>query len=111
MKAIGKIKTILKHTIRNYNILYADSTEMLDLAQKLVRPLPQGCELVKLTNENKNFYKYAILDFPDVDLNKMLQVEGEVWVVVTNHNEIIAYHFGTYRGKKSLFFRVFTGMT
>ena len=47
------IKRII-HAIHNYYVLYADSTEMLDKAQKLLRPLPQGCELVKLTYENKN---------------------------------------------------------
>lgn len=94
------IKRVI-HAIHNYYVLYADSTEMLDKAQKLLRPLPQGCELVKLTYENKNIYKCTI-----GDIDKVLQFKGEAWGVVNDENEIIAYQFGTYRGKTSLFFKV-----
>lgn len=91
----------VKRIIRREYVLYADSAEMLDKSQKLLRPLPQGCEFVRLTNDNKKLY---ICNIGDVD--KMLQVDGEVWAVVNNEEEVIAYHFGTYRGKKSLFFNV-----
>lgn len=97
MKIIDRIK----HAIHNYYVLYADSTEMLNKAQKLLQPLPQGCELVKLTDHNKELYKCTI-----GDIDKVLQFKGEAWGVVNNDNEIIAYHFGTYKGKKSLFFKV-----
>lgn len=100
MKLIDRIKRKIKHTFGNFYVLYADSTELLDKAQKLLRPLPQGFELVKLTYENKNLYKSKH------DVNKMLQVEGDVWVVINNNNELIAYQFGAYRDKTSLFFKV-----
>ena len=99
-----KIKSLLgriKNSVHNYYVLYADSTELLDKAQKLLRPLPMGCGFVKLTHENKNLYKCTL-----ADVDKMLQVEGDVWAVVDENNEVIAFHFGTYRGKKSLFFNV-----
>lgn len=96
MKIIDKIK----HSIRNYYVFYADSTELLDKAKKLLRPLPPGCELIKLTGENKNIYKCSW------NINQMLQVEGEAWAVVVDDNEIIAWHYGTYRGKTSMFFNV-----
>lgn len=104
MKIITRIKRSafyyrFKHSIRDYYVFYADSTEMLDKAQKLIRPLPEGCELVHLTEENKEQYKCKW------KVNKMLSVNGEVWAVV-NNNEIIAYHYGTHRFKKSLFFNV-----
>lgn len=96
-----KIVNRIKNSIHNYYVLYADSTEMLDKAQKMLRPLPEGCKIVKLTHENKNLYKFEI-----GDADKLLQVDGDAWLVVNNDNEVIAYHFGTYRGKKSLFFNV-----
>lgn len=99
-----RIKHILKeikHSIRNYYVLYADSTEMLEKAQEKLRPLPEGCKIVRLTHKNKDFYKCTI-----DDVDKMLQVEGDAWVVVNNDNEIIAFQFGTYRGNKSLFYKV-----
>lgn len=89
----------IKHSIRKYYVFYADSTEMLDKAQKLLRPLPEGCELMKLTYENKDQYKCKW------DVNQMLQVQGEAWAIVKN-NEIVAFHYGTYRGKTSMFFNV-----
>lgn len=95
MKIIDRIK----RAIRVYDVFYADSTEMLDKAQKLLRPLPEGCELVKLTQENKDKYKCQW------DVNQMLQVDGEAWAIV-NGNEIVAFHYGTYRGKTSMFFNV-----
>ncbi len=98
-----KIKSIIRritHVIHYYYILYADSTELLEKAQKLLRPLPEGCELIRLTSENKDSYKCKDL------VDKMLQVGGEVWVVVNKENEIIAWHYGTYRDNTSLFFNV-----
>ena len=94
----NKTKRIL-HSIRTYYVFYADSTELLDKAQKLLRPLPQGCELVKLTSENKDRYKCKW------KVNQMLDAKGEVWAIVDN-NEIVAWHYGTYRGKTSMFFNV-----
>lgn len=96
-----KIFDRIKRSIHNYYVLYADSTELLEKAQKLLRPLPEGCDFVKLTYENKNLYKCTL-----ADVDKMLQVDGDVWAVVNENNEVIAFHFGTYRGKKSLFFNV-----
>lgn len=97
---IQKILDGIKHSVRNYYIFYADSTELLNKAQKLLRPLPEGCELVKLTNENKNRYKCQW------NVNQMLSAEGEAYAIVENNNEIIAWHYGTYRGKDSMFFKV-----
>lgn len=96
MKIIDRIK----HAIRNYYVLYADSTELLEKAQKLLRPLPEGCELVKLTYENKDLYKCKNM------VDRILQVGDEVWAVINNDNEIIAWHYGTYRGNTSMFFKV-----
>gem|GEM_PF-2410523 len=99
----SRIKRLLKrirHSIRDYYVFYADSTELLDKAQKLLRPLPEGCELVKLTSENKNRYKCQW------NVRQMLQAEGEAWAVVKDDNEIIAWHYGTYRDKTSMFFKV-----
>lgn len=108
MKIINRIKSAIlyrireaKKSIHNYYVLYADSTEMLEKAQKYLRPLPEGLEFVKLTHENKDLYKCTISD-----VDKMLHVDGDVWAVVNKENEVIAFHFGTYRGKKSLFFNV-----
>ena len=104
MKIFGVLKSIkkrIKRSIHNYYVLYADSTELLEKAEKLLRPLPEGCRFEKITHENKNLYKCT---FGDVD--KMLHVNGDVWAVVNENDEVIAYHFGTYRGKQSLFFNV-----
>lgn len=96
---IRKTLSRIKHSFRDYYVFYADSTELLDKAQKLLRPLPEGCELVKLTFENKDKYKCKW------KVNQMLDADGEVWAIVDN-NEIIAWHYGTYRGKTSMFFKV-----
>lgn len=104
MKKVNILKSIryrIRRSIHYYNVLYADSTELLEKTEKLLRPLPEGCRFERITHENKNLYKCP---FGDVD--KMLYVDGDVWAVVNNTDEIIAYHFGTYRGKKSLFFNV-----
>ena len=90
----------IKRSIHTYYVLYADSTELLDKAQKMLRPLPDGCKFVKLTYENKNLYQCAI-----GDIDKVVQFGEDAWAVVTN-NEIIAYQMGTYRNKQSLFFNV-----
>ena len=104
MKRVNILKSIkyrIRRSIHYYNVLYADSTELLEKAEKLLRPLPEGCRFEKITHENKNLYKCTI-----GDVDKMLHVDGDVWTVVNENNDIIAYHFGTYRGKKSLFFNV-----
>ena len=98
---LKSIKKRIKRSIHNYYVLYADSTELLEKAEKLLRPLPEGCRFEKITHANKNLYKCT---FGDVD--KMLHVNGDVWAVVNENDEVIAYHFGTYRGKQSLFFNV-----
>lgn len=98
---LRRIKNRIKRSIHYYYVLYADSTELLEKSEKLLRPLPEGCRFQKITSENKNLYKCT---FGDVD--KMLHVNGDVWAVVNENNEVIAYHFGTYRGKDSLFFHV-----
>ena len=98
---LKSIKKRIKRSIHNYYVLYADSTELLEKAEKLLRPLPEGCRFEKITHENKNLYKCT---FGDVD--KMLHVDGDIWAVVNENDEVIAYHFGTYRGKQSLFFNV-----
>lgn len=98
-----KIRQILgrvKHSVRVYDVFYADSKELLDKAQKLLRPLPDGCELVKLSNENKDKYKCQW------NVNQMLSAEGEVWAIVQDGKEIIAWHYGTYRDQESMFFKV-----
>ena len=103
MTIIKRIKPALsriKHSIRYYYVFYADSTELLDKAQKLLRPLPEGCELVRLSSDNKDLYKCKW------SVNQMLDAEGEVWTIVNQDNEIIAWHYGTYRGKDSMFFKV-----
>lgn len=96
MKIIDKIK----HTVRNYYVLYADKAELLIKAEKLLRPLPEGCELVKLTYENQKKYKCKYL------VDKMLQIGDEVYAIVNKDNEIIAWHYGTYRCNTSMFFKV-----
>lgn len=103
MNSINGIRRLLsriKHSIRDYYVFYADSTELLNKAQKLLRPLPEGCELVKLTPENKDRYKCQW------NVNQMLQAEGEAWAIVKDNNEIVAWHYGTYRYKDSMFFKV-----
>ena len=103
MKIINKIKPTLsriKHSIRNYYVFYADSTELLDKALKVLRPLPEGCELVHLTKENRDQYKCKW------NVNQMLQMGGEAWAIVKDNDEIIAWHYGTYRDKDSMFFKV-----
>lgn len=108
MQVMRKIKKAIRHRINKakksinyYYVLYADSTEMLEKAQKLMRPLPEGCRIVRLTYENKNLYKCTV-----GDVDKMLYVDGDVWAVVNRDNEVIAFQFGMLRGKKSLFFNV-----
>jgi len=98
-----KIKKILgriKHAFRNYFVFYADSKELLDKAQKVLRPLPEGCELVRLTKENMDCYKCQW------NVAQMLSANGEAWAIVENNKEIIAWHYGTYRGGNSMFFDV-----
>lgn len=102
MKIIDFLKEI-KHSIRNYYVLYADSTEMLEKAQEKLRPLPDGLKIVKLTYENNNLYKCTI---SDVDKLLQFSVGGELWAVVDNDNEIVAFHYGTYRGNPSMFCNV-----
>lgn len=97
---IRKILGRIKHAFRNYFVFYADSKELLDKAQKLLRPLPEGCELVRLTRENKDHYKCQW------NVNQMLSANGEAWAIVENNKEIIAWHYGTYRGGNSMFFKV-----
>ena len=80
--------------------MYADRAELLDKAEKLLRPLPYGCELVKITYKNQNLYKCKNL------VNKMLQVGDEVYAIINDDNEIIAWNYGTYRGNTSMFFKV-----
>jgi len=104
MKILNWIKKPIRNIVKSihfYYVLYADSTEMLEKAEKILRPLPNGCRFEKLTYENKNLYKCTI-----GDVDKMLHVDGDVWAVVNENNDIIAFQFGTYRGKKSLFFNV-----
>lgn len=90
----------IKHSIRDYYVLYADISDLLGKAQKLLRPLPEGCVIVKLTHENKKNYK------SQWNVNQILQVKGEAWAVINDNNEMIAYHYGAYRDNNSMFFRV-----
>ena len=101
VNALKRLKKKFKRSIHYYNVLYADSTELLEKAQAIIRPLPEGCRFETITRENKNLYKCTI-----GDVDKMLHVDGDVWAVVNENEEVIAYHFGTYRGKNSLFFHV-----
>ena len=104
MKIVGILKRVkqkIKRSIHNYYVLYADSTELLEKAEKLLRPLPEGCRFERITHENKDSYKCTV-----GDVDKMLHVDGDIWAVVNENDEVIAYHFGTYRGKQSLFFNV-----
>ena len=95
------IKNSIKKSIHYYDVLYADSTELLEKAEKMLRPLPEGCRFERISHENKNLYKCTVSD-----VDKMLLVDGDIWAIVNENDEIIAFHFGTYRGKKSLFFNV-----
>ena len=91
----------IKHPMRDFYVLYADKSDLLDKAQKALRPLPEGCELMRLTNENKDNYKCQW------NMNQILSDEvDEAWAIVDNNKEIIGYHHGTYRGKRSMFFKV-----
>lgn len=101
MKTINRIKRRIKHTFCDFYVLYADATELLEKSQKVLRPLPEGCKLVKLTCENKNLYNRN-----KHDIDQMLQVDGDAWAIIDNNNRIIAYQFGTYRGRTSLFFKI-----
>ena len=101
MRIIDRIKRRIKHTFCDFYVLYADATELVEKAQIVLRPLPHGCDLVKLTYENKDLYNRN-----KHDVDRMLQVEGDVWAIIDNNNKIIAYQFGTYQGKTSLFFNV-----
>ena len=93
----------VKHLIHNYYVFYADSTELLEKAEEKLRPLPEGLRFVKLTPENKHLYKCTI-----DDMDKMLHfsVDGESWLVVDNDNNVVAFHYGTYRGNRSMFYNV-----
>lgn len=93
----------VKHAIHNYYVFYANSTELLEKAHEKLRPLPDGLRIVKLTYENKHLYKCTI-----DDMDKMLHfsVDGESWVVVDDNNIIVAFHYGTYRGNRSIFYNV-----
>ena len=98
-----KIINRLKQAICDFYVLYADSTELLEKAEKLLRPLPDGCELVKLTYDNKDCYKCQW------NVNQILEGVrrgGQVLAIVNENNEIIAYHYGVYRDNKSMFFKV-----
>ncbi len=98
-----KIKDRFKQAIRDFYVLYADSTELLEKAEKLLRPLPDGCELVKLTYDNKDCYKCQW------NVNQILEGVrrgGQVLAIVNDNNEIIAYHYGVCRDNKSMFFKV-----
>jgi len=100
---ISSVLSKLKHSIHNYYVLYADSTEFLEKAQEKVRPLPEGLRIVKLTYENKHLYKCTI---DDIDKLLHFSVDGELWAVVDDDNNIVAYHYGTYRGNRSIFYNV-----
>jgi GNAT superfamily N-acetyltransferase len=103
MKIVNRIKIIVdkvKHAPRIYCVFYADSTELLDKAQKIIRPLPEGCELVKITNENKKSFESKW------SFDRIMQIGGEVWAIVNKDKEVIAWHYGTYRGNDSMFFKV-----
>lgn len=100
MRIIDRIKRRIKHTFCVFYVLYADSTELMKKAQKVLQPLPQGCELVKLTYENKSLYTSKH------NVDRILQVDGDAWAIINDNNELVAFQFGTYRGKTSLFFKV-----
>lgn len=90
----------VKHSIRDFYILYADRNDLLAKAEKALHPLPEGCELLKLTRENMNQYKCQW------NINQIMSDEvDEAWAVIDN-NEIVGYHHGTYRGGNSMLFKV-----
>jgi len=93
----------VKHAIHYYYVFYADSTELLEKAQEKLRPLPEGLRFVRLTYENKHLYKCTI-----DDMDKMLHfsVDGESWLVVDDDNNVVAFHYGAYRGNRSIFYNV-----
>lgn len=93
----------LKKAINIKYILYADSCELLENAQKMLRPLPQGCKLVELTSGDRNRYKCK--RNLDIILEGKGAGKGQVLAVVDD-NEIIAYHHGKFRGNNTLFFKV-----
>lgn len=93
----------IKKTINRKYILYANSSEVLGKAQELLRPLPQGCELVELTSRDRNRYKCK--RNLDIILEGKGAGKGQVLAVVDD-NEIIAYHHGKFRGNNTLFFKV-----
>lgn len=111
ISVLGKIKHSVhnyyieyaKHAIHNYYVFYADSEELLEKAQVKLRPLPEGLRIVKLTYENKHLYKCTI-----DDKDKLLQfsVDGESWIVVDEDNNVVAFHYGTYRDTRSIFYTV-----
>lgn len=88
------------HAIRIYYVLYVDSQEFLENAIGLIRPLPDGCEYVKLTPLNKQEYKCQW------NVEQMMQSLGYAWVIVNGSNEVIAYHHGTHKNNNSMFFKV-----
>lgn len=97
---MGIIKKI-KSSKRDFYLLYADMTDLLEKAQKALRPLPEECKLVRLTKNDKGRYKCQW------NMNQILSDEvDEAWAVLDRNGEIVAYHHGTYRGKKSMFFKV-----
>lgn len=100
MRIVRILKKKIKQLIHNYYVLYADSTELLEKAQEKLRPLPEGLRFVRLTHENKHLYKCTI-----DDMDKMLHfsVDGESWLVVDDDNNVVAFHYGAYRGNHSMF--------
>lgn len=102
MKIVSVLKKI-KHSIHNYYVLYADSTELLEKAQEKLRPLPEGLRIVRLTYENEHLYKCTI---DDKDKLLHFSVDGESWIVVDDDNNVVAFHYGTYRGNRSIFYNV-----
>lgn len=102
MKLYSVLKK-LRHSIHNYYVFYADSTELLEKAQEKLRPLPEGLRIVKLTYENEHLYKCTI---DDKDKLLHFSVDGESWVVVDDDNIVVAFYYGTYRGNRSIFYNV-----
>lgn len=100
---IASVFNILKNSIHTYYVLYADSTELLEKAQEKLRPLPEGLRFVRLTYENKQHYKCTI---DDIDKLLHFSVDGESWIVVNDENNVVAFHYGAYRGNRSMFNKV-----
>ena len=90
----------IKYMFRDYYIYYADIAELLNKAEEVVSPLPNGLDIVKLTKDNKGLYKCRW------NVNKMLSVDGDVWAVVDRNTDIVAWNYGTYRDNDSMFFSV-----